>query len=180
VWTGVLEKCLAFLQTSPSEFIIIKVQQEYRSEGNTNSTWGSLLMKAVAAVPPENIWIDSQIPTVRQARGRIVLTTWSPILRPSYEPLGLIPWGGVCKEDEAYYIQDDFDSPTISKKWQVFVLLWIRSLSDKRSPPDFFFVNHASATDPKILSGPMRYATSMHKRLYPFMLFMPVAPQIFF
>jgi hypothetical protein len=58
-------------------------------------------------VPKERLWKDAAIPTVGEARGKIVLTTWSHKIRPKYPELGFIPWGGETKEDEEKYIQVD-------------------------------------------------------------------------
>lgn len=70
-----------------------------------------ILLKGLEDVPKEKLWTSAEMPTVGEARGKIVLTTWSPKTRPKYPDLGFIPWGGEKLEDEAKYIQvwSDFD-----------------------------------------------------------------------
>lgn len=184
-WAGVLNKCLTFLKDHPTEFIIVKLQMEYKPEGNTNTTWGGLVLqvwtcgihfeckKALEDIPEEKLWKKENIPTVGEARGKIVLTCWSPKVRPKYPSLGFIPWGGETKEDESKYIQvrilhcalvlrrqDLYDGPTISSKWKEFLALWARSYVEKQ--PKTFFVNHATASGLRPGTTPKDYAKVLH------------------
>eukprot|EP01127_Copromyxa_protea_P022796 TRINITY_DN8362_c0_g1_i1.p1 TRINITY_DN8362_c0_g1~~TRINITY_DN8362_c0_g1_i1.p1 ORF type:complete len:574 (-),score=97.44 TRINITY_DN8362_c0_g1_i1:182-1903(-) len=185
-WGGVLNKIVEFLKENPSECVITKIQQEYTPHGNIFSTWGGLVEEGLEAVPAEMKWTESRIPTLGEARGRVVMTTWHPSLNPEYPDLGFIPWGGMSKEDEKFYIQDAFFGPAINKKWKLMLELWLRAYSyqiEVATCPPFFFVNHASAT--RVVTyqlnnlGPKKYAKQVHSRLLPSVLMGPHAPQIF-
>lgn len=113
--------------------------------------------------------------------------------------MGFIPWGGVCKEDERHFIQDEFFGPSIDKKWKLMIQLWMRSYRFQNdfetNHPPYFYANHASAT--KVVTyqlnslGPKKYAKKVHRyvrlqallifcrRLLPAVLMGPHAPQIF-
>lgn len=157
---------------------------EYKPEANTNTTWGGLVMdvriskistnlsQGLAEIPKENLWLEPTIPTLGEARGKIVLTTWSPKIRPKYPPLGFIPWGGEKLSDEAKYIQvvpaiphinlfqDLYDGPTMSTKWKEFMALWARSYLEKE--PTTFFVNHATASGLRPGTCPKDYSKVLH------------------
>lgn len=92
------------------------------------------------------------------------------MLNSEYLDLGFIPWGGVCKEDERYYIQDEFFGPSIDKKWKLMIKLWMRAYKHQLEYPDhppYFFANHASAT--RVVTyqlnalGPKKYAKQVHR-----------------
>eukprot|EP01126_Amoeba_proteus_P039753 TRINITY_DN4209_c0_g1_i3.p1 TRINITY_DN4209_c0_g1~~TRINITY_DN4209_c0_g1_i3.p1 ORF type:complete len:339 (+),score=57.46 TRINITY_DN4209_c0_g1_i3:808-1824(+) len=176
-WIGVLVKCLNFVKDHPSEFILIKIQQEHVPEANTVTTWGDLVKSGIQSVlPAQNFWNFPTIPTVGQSRGKIILTTWSPLLNPSYPDLGFIPWGGTSKEDEKKYIQDLYNGPSFGTKWSHILHLWAKSYQEPN--PLYFFVNHATASGLIPGTKPRHYSKNIHMKLFPTLLCAPSAPQV--
>eukprot|EP01127_Copromyxa_protea_P008660 TRINITY_DN1996_c0_g1_i1.p1 TRINITY_DN1996_c0_g1~~TRINITY_DN1996_c0_g1_i1.p1 ORF type:complete len:1129 (-),score=197.07 TRINITY_DN1996_c0_g1_i1:19-3405(-) len=176
-WEGVLKKCVEFLEKNPSEFVILKVQQEWNSEGNTLTRWGSLVLQQLHCIPGRFVYASKKMPTLGEVRGKIVLTAWNPACKPGLQDLGFIPWGGLSKYDEGRLIQDDYDGPKAIVKWEKMMQVWDNAARASSNPGNYFFVNHTSATSFRG-KGPKDWAKTMHQKLLPVLLVGSHAPQI--
>ncbi len=82
-FAGIIGYCRDFLRANPSETVILSVKEEYAAQNNTRSF--EAIFENYAARNPTTWLLGSTIPTLNQARGKIIL------LRrfPSTKPLGI-------------------------------------------------------------------------------------------
>ena len=72
----VMNACVQHLNSNPSEFIVIRVSEAYRDENQEISAFRNCLDQLM--IPRDRFWpptdaVDRKLPTVGEARGRIVI-----------------------------------------------------------------------------------------------------------
>ncbi|WP_261569691.1 phosphatidylinositol-specific phospholipase C [Frankia gtarii] len=144
----VQQKCADFLYSHPSEFILMRVKQEYSHESDEDfrEIFNNRYLRSY-------YYTDSSIPTVGQARGKIVLLG-------DVAGLGGINYGG-----SNLVIQDDYsqDDPNVK-----FDEIWAQanaSVVYRQPGDDRLYVNYVSANDPPWIA-PDGYADLIQPPLY--------------
>jgi len=157
---GVLNKMVKFLSENKSEFLVVMVHPtgaQEDNQGTPEATWRQRIHDGLTQAVPDNmIWTRAVVPTLKEARGKIVM-----IADVQYG-LNFLGWGGATTSEKEIYIQNNWDGPSLEQKWKDFLELWGRSLSHKVHQQ--FFVNIASCTH-SILLSPKHYAESMNEHI---------------
>ncbi|XP_030066202.1 uncharacterized protein LOC115474717 [Microcaecilia unicolor] len=94
-FTQVLNDTISFLREHPKEVILMHVKEEYEASNNT-STFSDLVSKYMEKVEKSWFLITSVIPTLGQARGKIV------ILQDFDGPVTGIPYSSLSVVDEQH------------------------------------------------------------------------------
>ncbi|MBV9711342.1 MAG: phosphatidylinositol-specific phospholipase C [Ktedonobacteraceae bacterium] len=165
---GVRDVCVNFLQTNPSECIIMSVKEEYTPSGNTRTfedTFDWYLQGF------ENSWYPGDsIPTMKDVRGKIVLLRRFSAVR--------LPKGTDASawQDNATFeiqtanatleVQDNYNVPnffpsSINGKWGYIQTLLDRAKSDAS---DMWYLNFLSGAS--LLAYPDFVAGQINPRLY--------------
>jgi len=98
----VMNQCIAFLKENPTECIIMSIKDEHRDKSVTQDQFSAIFEKYRSKEP--NFWYTSnRIPTLDQAKGKIVL-----IKRYGNDAMGGIGWGS-----SKLSIHDDWEVPTL-------------------------------------------------------------------
>ena len=100
----VLDCTTDFLNRNNSEIIFMRVKQEYSDE--SDSTFDGLVRNYIARYDNNRFWLNDEIGTVGQARGKIVLLRNFGTDSPPYG----IPYGNL-------YISDDYYQASYDTKW---------------------------------------------------------------
>jgi len=146
-FTQVLEECNTFLNTHPTETILMFLKEEHISEGNNRSYEDTYTEIVKSNNWQGRIWENSWIPKLGEVRGKIVLMRRFP----GSKGINFSAW----KDNEAftipestesnvkYYIQDKYDKQ--GEKWREIQ----RFLYDARiggPKPDRTWINFTSGT----------------------------------
>ena len=141
-FSRVLEICYDFLNENPSECVIVSVKQEARPESVTRSFRETFDQEIESN---RGRWIISnQTPTLRKARGRLVLVD-------RVGNLGGLAW-------REMQLQDDYQAiPSVKKVKIKQHFDSIPKVPDKR-----WFLNYCSGTVPSQLINPSSYASKIN------------------
>lgn len=89
-----LNEVQGFLRAQPSEMVLMRVKEEYTPSGNTRSFFETF--NEIASEYPDLFWKGGHVPTLGQARGKVVLLQdFSGGVFP-----GSIWFGGILKQDQ--------------------------------------------------------------------------------
>lgn len=150
-FTDVLTECQNFLAENPSETIIMKIQQEYEAEDNTESFEETFLRYNKAY--KDLIYIYDGIPKLDQVRGKIFL-----MQRGFYV--------GAYDFDDSF-IQDDYQIPDQSKiPKKIDEILDMLKMAVDGDPKEFY-INHCSGTG-LWYTEPTFVASKTNKTLFSF------------
>ncbi|KJE19288.1 phosphatidylinositol-specific phospholipase C-like protein [Frankia torreyi] len=144
----VQQKCADFLSSHPSEFILMRVKQEYSNE--SDETFREIFNNRYLR---SYYYTDGDIPTVGQARGKIVLLG-------DVAGLGGINYGG-----PDLVIQDDWGNSDPSVKFDEIWAQANASVVYREPGDDRLYVNYVSANDPPWIA-PDGYADLIQPPLY--------------
>ena len=137
-FAGVIGYCRDFLRANPSETVIISVKEEYAARNNTRSFEATF--ESYVARNPATWLLGSTVPTLNQARGKIVL------LRrfSSTKPMGIDAsnWpDNQTFETKNLRVQDIYKVTDADDKWNSIAQLLKQTQADKNPP---LTVNFAS------------------------------------
>lgn len=123
----VLQDCIAFLNANPSETIIMCIKQEYDKVDNMTFEEGLRMILQKDRREQMYFWVENWIPTLEEARGRIVLvnrlddpeTPENPS-HPGYKPNYGILWPAWDKgiyQQSGIDVEDHYKDVTTNAKW---------------------------------------------------------------
>ena len=149
-FTDVLNATIGFLNSNPGETVIMSVKEEYTPSGNTRS-FEATFDTYVAANPSK--WVlGSAIPTLTQARGKIVLfrrfgasSTPKGINASNWPDNTTFSTGGTLRVQDCYNVSNN------DTKWAQI----LQVLNEARyGGPNTLYVNFASGTSSGIFGIP--------------------------
>ena len=148
-FADVVNSVADFLRAHPSETVIVSVQQTAGARDNTRSFEATF--DATLANTPAAWLLDSTVPTLNQARGKIVL------LRrfKSNKPLGIDAsmWpDNQAFETDNLRVQDIYNVSDSDAKWQAIESLLNQTRADDATTP--LTLNFASGVKPLIFGIP--------------------------
>ncbi|PHM54476.1 phosphatidylinositol-specific phospholipase C [Xenorhabdus sp. KK7.4] len=123
----VLIECINFLSSHPSETIFMRVKQEYSTVSDKdfiaifNDHYGKFY---------PYMYLDSDIPSLGQVRGKIVIIS-------NVSGLPGIPWN-------VFKIQDDYDADDAFEKWEAICEHFSLTIKNHSSGGKDFFINFLS------------------------------------
>jgi 1-phosphatidylinositol phosphodiesterase len=135
----VLNTVIGFLTNNPAETVIMSVKEEYDPKGNTRSFEATF--DSYVAKNPGKWLLTSSIPTLDQARGKIVLfRRFSAASTPKGIDLSVWP------DDAAFTnanvrVQDNYNVTNPDSKWTAITNLLTEA---QAGGPDTLYVNFAS------------------------------------
>lgn len=136
----VIADVLNFLDAHPGETVIMSVMKEHTTSGATRSfeaTFDSYTDQA-----PKRWWLESKVPKLEQARGRIVLfRRFSSQSAPKGIDASKWPNNTTFGRGKRLRVQDRYVVANNGDKWK-----WIESLLDeaREGAPETLFVNYTS------------------------------------
>lgn len=143
---------IQFLDSNPSEVLIMRVKEEYDAAENTN-TFADAVKDNIPGGRPDRFWMKDSIPTVGEARGKIV------ILTDFYcEPAIGIRYGDLD-------IEDHWDVSSVDNKWpkvQEHLQRAQRSIKERRNTMFLTFSSFSGGLIPR------ETARSMNPKLHKF------------
>lgn len=139
-FTDVLNDVLGFLNANPGETVIMSVKQEYNAEGNTRSFEATF--DSYVAQNPGQWYLASAVPSLDQARGKIVLfRRFSANSTPKGIDASSWPDNTTFNQLGRLRVQDRYVVPSNTDKWDVFEA----GLEEARfGGPDTLYVNFSS------------------------------------
>ena len=156
----VLDACYAFLSSHPGETILMCVKEEYEPKGD-NDAFDSVF-KRYLAENPERWYTGASIPTLQEARGRIVL-----IRRFAASGLLGFPaadgWADnttftLNAGQAALRVQDYYNVTDGEAKWEAVTSFFARALPDGKT----YFLNNTSGYQAGLFGIPKITAVSDH------------------
>lgn len=72
-FNNVLSDTVQFLKENPKEVILMRVKEEYKAKDNGKETFFQAVQKYVNRFPRQFFWSSTNMPTLGQARGKIVI-----------------------------------------------------------------------------------------------------------
>ncbi len=124
----VLNTCLDFLSQNPKETIIMRVQQEYSTD---SERYKNIFLRYIIRYGAAKFYVTNTIPSLAQARGKIVLlTSW--------------PYLGMGLEFRLQEVQDEYDNPEVDDKLKLVIDHINASIT--HGGQGKFYINHLSAT----------------------------------
>jgi 1-phosphatidylinositol phosphodiesterase len=158
-FSTILSTLVSFLTTNPSEFILLKIKQEYTAAQNTKGFWEIYSSYVNTTLVQNFIWSPTtENPPISQLRGKIIILddyTAIPSNSLKLTKFGL-PWknGGLFDSQNFYDLHTQFE---MVKKWkQIKGQLMKAEENWKRSEKNaIYFVNHLSGNGD--LSGVFPY-----------------------
>lgn len=149
-----LEECRSFLANNPTETLIMQVKEEHSDadkETNTRSFYETL--KVYMDQSPDIWYLEDTIPTLAQAKGKIVLVRRFD-LSGSTAPKKL----GIYADftDNATFttghlrVQDEYKYSSVNNKWQAFSKLMAEA-ANKDKNTRLWFINFTSAAGTPIV-----------------------------
>lgn len=139
-FTAVIATCSGFLAAHRSETVILSVQREFTAEGNRLSF--EQVFDAHAARNPGLWWLSDRIPTLDEARGRIVLLRrFKAVSLPKGIDATRWPGNSVSPPGARPHVQDRFVVTDPGAKWQD-VLAQLDAA--RRGPPETLYLNFSS------------------------------------
>ena len=135
----VLNAVIGFLTNNPSETVIMSVKEEYDPKGNTRSFEETF--DTYVAKNPDKWLLTSRIPTLNQARGRIILfRRFHAASLP--KGIDLSTWPDDTSFTNANVrVQDCYDVSNTEAKWTA-ITNWLADA--QAGNPDTLYVNFAS------------------------------------
>ncbi|XP_014348659.1 1-phosphatidylinositol phosphodiesterase-like [Latimeria chalumnae] len=102
--THVLKESIRFLQENPREAILMRIREEYQPVGNTQ-TFDEAVAGALKDVGSSWFWKDARIPTMGEARGKIVILQdfKGPVMGVHYDGLNIADQWSV---PTLYYVEE--------------------------------------------------------------------------
>ena len=178
-WSGnlmlddVLEQCYAFLETHPTEFIVFAVKQDHGGE-----TVGGFqaLMKAYIDKAPQYWLLTDNIPTVGQARGKLVLMRRYSDAKDLKDQAGIsFIWRDQKNRDNAVFAEDSVKNERYNlivqdrykydadDKWNAF--LKAAEVSGGQNGRGRLALNFLSTNGNTAYGHPYKYAKKLNKKL---------------
>ncbi|MBO4385091.1 MAG: hypothetical protein J5854_06700 [Clostridia bacterium] len=166
---AVLEDCYAFLEAHPSEFVVFAVKKDH---GDESIKIISGLLDALIEKAPERWLLTDSIPTVGEARGRLVLMRrWDNEAGADYSGIQF-SWvdqsnremtavNTVETNNGSYtlWVQDRFKYGT-EDKWTAFT----RAFSEGRADGENVFLNFLSTNGTAKFGHPYQHARTLNAR----------------
>ncbi|MBO6061304.1 MAG: hypothetical protein J6P98_04225 [Clostridia bacterium] len=166
---SVIDDCIDFLKDYPSEFILFAVKHEHGDETDEEV---SAAMEAFIAENPEMWLLPDSIPTVGEARGKLVLLRRYGEAAPSEMPGLPLIWANQSGYDDyslitadelngsyTLHVQDRYEYP-VDEKYMAFV----RSLSNETDAENVNLVFLSTKGTAKY-GHPYRYAKELNEKL---------------
>lgn len=149
-FTDVLNAAIGFLNANPRETVIMSVKEEYDASGNTRSFEATF--DSYVAQNPTKWLLGANIPTLDQARGKIVLfrrfgaaSTPKGIDASNFPDNTTFSTGGILR------VQDNYNVSNNDTKWASILAI----LNEARhGGPNTLYVNFSSGYTPGFLSIP--------------------------
>lgn len=141
-YESVLDAVTTFLKANPGECVILSVKEEYEPKKNTRSF--EQTFDTHVAKDPERWWLKAELPTLNQARGKIVLfrrfssTTQTKGINASKWP------DNTTFSAPPLRVQDHYRAANAAAKWVAFESLFKEALAAGNE--DTLFVNFSSGT----------------------------------
>lgn len=149
-FTQVIASCAAFLAAHPSETMIMSVQREFSAEGNQLSF--EQVFDAHTARDTRLWWLSSRIPTLDEARGKIVLLRrFMAASLPKGIDATVWPGNSVSPHGAQPHIQDRFVVKDSAAKWQD-VLAQLEAA--RGGPAETLYLNFTSGYRPGLFGIP--------------------------
>lgn len=154
----VLNACFAFLQSNPSETILMSVKEEHTASGNNRSfeaTFDSYVQKN-----PSKWYLGAGIPTLGSVRGKIALFRRFPVANT---PKGIdAPFQDnttfeINTPAASLKVQDQYKVPNNDAKWTAMTNLFSEA---KTGSATKLYVNFASGYRPEVFGIPNITAVS--------------------
>ncbi|WP_446471203.1 phosphatidylinositol-specific phospholipase C [Xenorhabdus stockiae] len=123
----VLIECINFLSSHPSETIFMRVKQEYSTVSDKDFI--AIFNDHYGKFHPY-MYLDSDIPSLGQVRGKIVIIS-------NVSGLPGIPWN-------VFKIQDDYDADDAFEKWEAICEHFSLTIKNHSSGGKDFFINFLS------------------------------------
>ncbi|WP_426575515.1 phosphatidylinositol-specific phospholipase C (plasmid) [Xenorhabdus stockiae] len=123
----VLNQCIDFLSSYPSETIFMRVKQEYSTVSDADFI---AIFNGHYGIFHQYMYLDSNIPSLGQVRGKIVIIS-------NVSGLPGIPW-------DVFYIQDDYDAVGLFEKWEAISEHFNLTIKNHSSGGKDFFINFLS------------------------------------
>ncbi|MBU7597498.1 phosphatidylinositol-specific phospholipase C [Streptomyces sp. P38-E01] len=149
----VLNECRDFLSANTGETLVLAVQKEHSdaSDGEFADIFNDLYMSELGFDGLLHRESDS-LPTLGEARGRIVLVTTQPDI------------GGLrFPSSDSLFVQNEWELPT-EEKWQA-VERHLDASAAEAGDTDRLAVNYLSTTGGELLPSPRGYAEALNPRL---------------
>lgn len=162
----VLATVSEFLDAHPKQTVIMSVKEEFTAE-RTTRTFGQTF-EAYVEPAPERWHLGAAVPTVGDARGKIVLLRRFP---STTTPLGIdgnSMWGDdktftMTSMDATVRVQDDYKVETNDSKWMAITTLFAEAAAGE---PSTWFVNFTSGFQlSNGIPNTPRVATDINERL---------------
>jgi 1-phosphatidylinositol phosphodiesterase len=152
-FADVLKVCIKFLTDNPSECILMSVQEEGAPSSNTRSfeqTFDSYVAK-----DPKWWYLDGTVPTVAEARGKIILFRRSQA-KSSRKGLDATPWVdnatfSIDTGQTRMKIQDQYVVSSNPDKWTAIQNLYNETAS---SHDDVLYINFTTGYQKKLFGIP--------------------------
>lgn len=151
-FNDVIQTCINFLNSNPSETIIMSVKEEYESS-NSSMSFEDIFLSYVNR-NPERWYLGEYVPELKDVRGKIVLLRR---FNSSRLPMGInaSPWkdNAVFAIDNAanLRIQDCYNVKNINDKWNAIEYSYNYA---KASNDNCLFINYTSGYMSKFLGIP--------------------------
>jgi len=150
---SVLADCLGFLKAHGTETIIMSVKKEGEDDQSTKSF--EELFDAYAAQAPEKWWLKATIPTLEEARGKIILLQR---FQAAKLPKGIGAAPEDWKDNQGFHIrgaaeiqvQDKYKLAEQQDKWPEVLAMLQTAASGK---PDTLYLNFTSGYRPRPILG---------------------------
>lgn len=166
--SSVADDCVAFLKEHPTEFIVFAVKHEH---GDQTIDEVSSAMQAIVGENPEMWLLGDSIPTVGQARGKLVLlrrygeaggnVPGLPLLWANQDGYSDLTLGSAHEDNGSYtlHVQDRYEFPS-PEKYSAF----IRSLEDPVGEKDLN-INFLSTKGTAKYGHPFKFAKELNAKL---------------
>ena len=130
-FAGVIGYCRDFLRANPSETIIVSVKEEYEARNNTRSFEATF--DDILARNPAPWLLSSTIPTLNQARGKIVLLRRFSSIKPMGIDASNWP-DNQTFENKNLRVQDAYKVHDSGDKWN-FIESLLQQTRNNKNPP---------------------------------------------
>ena len=160
-FSDVLRDMNSFLTSNPSEFLLVRVKEEYNPKDPSRPFWKTVETRM--ANYPGLFWMDKSIPTIGQVRGKIVLLTDFP----SDKVLG-IPYNSMGRRG---HIEDHYKENAGDSKWSK-----VKNNLQKAkygSSSDMYLTFNSASGNPLGIQCPREIARKMNPRLHDYVRSQP-------
>jgi 1-phosphatidylinositol phosphodiesterase len=149
----VLDGCWSFLKSHASECIVMSIKEEHVPENVTRSF--EQTFEAYVKKQPAGWWLGAAVPTLDEARGKIVLLRR---FSAAHAPKGLAasPWPdnttfAINSGPARFKVQDKYKVPDKEAKWAAITNLFAEA---RAGPADTLYLNFASGYEPLLFGFP--------------------------